>query len=267
MKTKNGANEKKQRERFYLDHFIKVTGLCPLCIEPGADPPDFVVILGGRRIAVEITEFHSGAKGTDNSPRRAVEEEWDRLRRLIEKERAGDAILKEIGTQVFFKGLRVPSRRERAQFVSALLAFVRKEAGSLTRNRTRFGEFGDDFPLLQAYLKCLDIYIAGCYISWEWNHNAAWVGLGENELCNILRPKLGKPRIDGVDEYWLLVVSGPHLSQSLGVPQIEEIRTWQQLNAHLGQGPYDRIYVFQYMVNRVLLWKPSVGWNEGCPPS
>lgn len=264
MKTKNGVSEKKQREFCYLENFLKAMGLCPRRIEPGAEPPDFVIFLGDRRIAVEITEFHSGAKGTDDSPRRAVEEEWEKLRQLIEKERENYAILKEIGAKLFFKKLHVPSTPEHNQFVSELLAFVLKEGRNLTSERTRFKEFGGAFPLLQAYLKCLDLYIAGCYISWEWNHNIAWVGLDENELCNIVRPKLGKPRINGVDEYWLLVVSGPYLSQSMGIPQIEEIRNWQQLNVDLGKGPYDRIYVFQYMVDRVLLWTPSARWHEVC---
>ena len=78
------AQEQENRERFYLDKLLTALRMKPDSVERGANPPDFLLTLDGSRIAVEVTEFHS-ATDVGGHPRRAVEEEWQKIQCLFEQ--------------------------------------------------------------------------------------------------------------------------------------------------------------------------------------
>jgi hypothetical protein len=251
-----------ERERFYLDKFLVVLRMTPESIERGANPPDFILFQNKKKIAVEVTDFHSDAAGPEGHPRRLIEEEWTKLQQLIERERKHYPDLNNISGLLFFKKLLVPSRVESPQFVKELLDFSADSLNSFTGKVGDFSSFGTNFSLLRKYLKRLHLAIVDCYITWEWNHSASSVGLNDSEMKKTISRKLGIPRPKGVSENWLLIVSGHQLSQSMGLPDVEKLNGFQEVNEALKNGPYDKVFVFQYMFDRVLLWDPSIGWIE-----
>jgi len=103
---------------------VKKEDIEPEFIERGDDPPDFIVTIDGKRVAIEETEFHSNATGANGRPRRAVEEEWRKLQQLIERERKQFPDLDRVNGLLFFKCLQVPSMREWPAFVKELLVFA-----------------------------------------------------------------------------------------------------------------------------------------------
>lgn len=256
-----GQNQEK-RERFYLDKFLVVLQMAPESIERGANPPDFILTQGKKRMAVEVTEFHSDATGPARHPRRLIEQEWAKLQQLIERERKRYPDLNNISGLLFFNKLAVPSRVECPQFVRELLDFSRNCLKSLTEKGGDFSSFGTNFPLLRKYLKRLHLAIVECYITWEWNHSASSVGLNESEIKKSISRKLEIPHPKGVSENWLLIVSGHQLSQSMGLPDVQKLNAFNEVNNMLKNGPYDKVFIFQYMFDRILLWEHSGNWKE-----
>lgn len=257
-----GNNAQEREERFYLGRFLEALQLEFDVVQRGADPPDFILTLAGKHTSVEMTEFHSGARGDNGLPRRAVEEEWRKFQRLFESAREQYADLNHIMGLAFFKALEVPPRREQMPFAKELLEFGHQKLPYLTKDGSDFSQFGSSSPLLGKYLKRLRLWDAGCFTSWEWNHMAAGVGLTERELLDIILPKIKVGRPKETNENWLLMVSGHQLSQSIGLPHVDVLREYGELNKALTCGPYDRVYIFQYMFGRVLLWQLAQGWME-----
>jgi len=253
--------DKERKERFYLDEFFRTLSTKPESVKRGDDPPDFIAIIDGKRIAIEETEFHSSATGANGHPRRAIEEEWQKFQKLIEQERMKDSDLNKVYGRLSFKCLQVPSRNEQATFVEELLEFSRGRLKSLTGKRSDFTSFGQSFPLLSKYLRKFQLSTVCGGLTWEWN-DGRWVGLSESELQKTISGKLNIARPTNAEENWLLVVSGHQLSQSMGLPNVEKLRSFNQLNEDLVGGPYDKVYIFQYMFESILLWQPSDGWTE-----
>jgi len=251
-----------ERERFYLDKFLVVLRMTPESIERGANPPDFILAQAKKQIAVEVTEFHSDATGPGGHPRRLIEEEWAKLQKLIEQERKHYPVLNNISGLLFFKNLALPSRVERPQFVRELLEFSQNSLNSITGKGKDFNSFHTSLPLLGRYLRKLHLQPVNCYITWEWNHSASSVGLNESEMKKTISRKLEIPRPESVSENWLLIVSGHQLSQSMGLPDVEELNAFEEVNGALKNGPCDKVFIFQYMFDRVLLWELSSGWIE-----
>lgn len=256
------GQKQEKRERFYLDKFLIALRMTPKSIQRGDDPPDFILAQAKKQIAVEVTEFHSDATGPGGHPRRLIEEEWAKLQKLIEQERKHYPGLNNISGLLFFKKLAVPSHVERPQFVRELLEFIQNSLNSLTSKGKDFNSFHTSLPLLGRYLRKLHLQPVNCYITWEWNHSASSVGLNESEMKRTISKKLAIPRPKNVSENWLLIVSGHQLSQSMGLPDVKELNAFEEVNGALKNGPCDKVFVFQYMFDRVLLWELSSGWIE-----
>ena len=259
--TRRIENQEK-RERFYLEKFLEALRITVESIQRGANPPDFVLTQVKKQIAVEVTEFHSNATGPGGHPRRLIEEEWAKLQQVMKRERKHYPDLDNILGLLFFKKLSVPSRVERPQFVRELLHFSRNSLKSLTKKGVDFSSFDITFPLLRKYLRRLHLGLAECYITWEWNYSASSVGVNDSEMKKTISRKLEIPRPQGVSENWLLVVSGDQLSQAMGLPDVDKLESFREVNEALKTGPYDRVFIFEYMFDRVLLWELSSGWIE-----
>ena len=249
---------------------IKLDGSFESGLEPNK-APDSWITSSGKRIAVEVTEFHSGEMSPAGHRRRAVEEEWSkRLFLSINSERLKYPDLAHIQGILFFRELDVPSRPESVQFTNELLHFSCTKAGSINKEAT-FYSFGSQYSLLDKYLHSIffqkaDEAIPPEDLFWHWNHDFAWVGFTNEELYNSISSKLGKARPEGAAENWLLLVSRLSPSQSMGLAPLQEFAGCTKTNEALAQGPFDKIYVFQRAYGRVLLWEPSTGWTEVCKP-
>ena len=227
---------------------------------------DFVLQVNGKYIAVELTHFHSDRTTPLGHPHRGVEEQWwQHLLPPIEQQRIGDTTLRRVKALLCFKELLLPPRRKYGQFVGQLMEFIRKEFNTAELEAT-FRDFGPGYPLLGEYLREICVERAGEDIppellQWQWNHDVAWAGLGESELLAAILPKLDSSRPTGISDNWLLVVSGHRLSQCMGLPEVSQFKRYRQVNQALIKGPYDKVYIFQYMFGRVILWQPGTGWT------
>lgn len=260
------TEQQQEEEKFYLGHFLKVVGIEIQNKERGSDPPDFVLTtMSNRHIAIEVTEFHSGAKGADGRPRRAVEETWMRLSDAIERVRCRYEELRKMAGHLIFKKLILPSRKEQNRFVDELIEFTLKYSSEATNEWKEFSDFGAPFLLLEKYLRKIRLKPVDFYIDWDWNHSAAFIGLTEQELKTCIRDKCNVSRPTNIDENWLLVVSGWQLSQSMGFPAVEELQQYTSVNTLLGNGPYDKVYIYTYMVNGILEWSREKGCVEISP--
>ena len=251
----------KDDELFYLEQFLNCLRIKTDNIKKGNEPPDYTITIDGKDIAIEITEFHSNAKGLNNHSRREVEENWKKLRMVIRTERNKHSELKSINVNIYFKELNVPPVRDHSKFAKELVCFVIKKLGCISDKKKIFTDFQGRYNLLSIYLKELRFHNVGCYITWDWNQNAAFVGLSEKELEITISPKLKKYQPKKGYENWLLIVSGTNLSQAMGRPCIDELNKYA-INKKLVKSPFDKVYIFQYMLSRVLLWQRYIGWQE-----
>jgi hypothetical protein len=249
--------DKKDIERFYLDSFLGILNLTPSDVQH-RESPDFIVVLGGKKIGIELTYFHSDLKGIDGTPRRAIEETWKSLQKAIMKEVKKHNQLDGTYGILFFKHLEVPPKRLHERFAHELiqLSLDMVESGRVEAMP------GTEFPLLRKYLKNFLLRRPGLKITWDWNRNASSVGLTEKELIDIIRPKVEgviNYRRVIVDELWLLVVSGYRLSQAMGMLLANDLFSYENLNRLLEQSGYNKVYLYQYMLDVIFEWP---GWTE-----
>jgi len=224
-------NEKKRIEHFYLEKFFKLLGEKPEDVQEG-EAPDFIVKLHQAKLGIEVTEFHSDLKGEKCWPRRAIEENWASLQRTIMEEVEEYKELEKTNGFLSFKKMELPAKSEYREFISELMKL------SLEMVRSDYKEIkpGINYPLLNKYLRKFHLEKVGCYITWEWNHNIAWVGLTETELISAVKTKIEKIvsyKQKHIDELWLLIISGHRLSQEMGGLLSYKLNNFNQLNSLL----------------------------------
>lgn len=204
-------NNKKKIECFYLDRFFELLSEAPKNVQAG-EAPDFIVEYQGSKIGIEVTEFHSGLKGAQGWPRRLVEEAWESLQQEIMEEVGKHEELKNTNGLLFFENLELPPKSLYKDFVGEL---VQLSLGML-KSGHREVTLGNHYPLLRRYLKKFYFEQVNCYITWEWNHIASFIGLSESELINVAKPKIDKAtdyRKSHIEKLWLIIVSGVKLSR------------------------------------------------------
>jgi len=232
-------------ERFYLDHFVRLLQLHPQKIMRGPNPPDFALVNNGVRVYIEITEFHSAAKDALGRDRRCVEQDWISIRKsLTHSLRNGPR--NEISATICFKKLSVPKSRHHQQFVSEVLAFVNSKRSLIDDTEKSFCDFISG-SLLAQYLREVQLHrVHGLWITlWDWNYNSASVGLSDQELMDCTRKKLPGRKPADATEFWLLIVSGSHLSQSIGPrPGLNRLKSTSQA---LTNSNYDKVFIYQYV--------------------
>jgi hypothetical protein len=246
---------KKREECVYLENFLSLMKISPQSLECG-ESPDFVVVIDDARVGIEVTFYHSLATGADGRPRRAVEEDWTSLQSRIREQVQKSADLKHTYALLFFKNLEVPAKREHKTFVQELISF----SHYMVRTGQERGKPGEEYELLQRYLADLSIKKVGSPMTWDWNHEAAFVGLQEDELMAALEAKLRKAPIyssKGFDDLWLLVVSGYRLSQAMGLRLEYELNSFATVNEELRNSLYGKVFLFQYMLDVIYEWP---GW-------
>lgn len=230
-------------------------------IQRGEDPPDFYMVYESKRIAIEVTEYHSMRKGRSGHAWRAVEEEWRRIRDLFIKERERYPELNDVHGFLLFRGLEMPPAKKHGQFVTELLEFGISQNRTLTEERGWFHSFPSKFPLLNKYLKKIDLKKVNCYMTWDRN-SAAFVGITEEELEECVSNKIKKQHPQQIAENWLLIVSGTAMSQQIGLTPYKKFNDFARLNSRLETSSFDKVFFFQYIWERVLCWSPNKHWEE-----
>lgn len=249
-------SRQKQNERFYLDKFFALLGKMPNEIQSG-ESPDFIVILQQKRIGMELTDFHSDLKRENDRSRRAIEETWMLLQKMIMEEVGKCNELKETNGFLFFKKLELPPKSKHKKFTRELIKL------SLEMLNLDCKEImpGNNYPFLNKYLKKFRLEKVGCHTTWKWNYNVSFIGLTEIELMDTIKPKIektfGYKKEKELNELWLLITSGYRLSQAMGIHLLEKLNTYDRLNNLLSQSGYKKIYLYQYMFDVIYEWP---GW-------
>ena len=253
------CNRKKHAECFYVHRVLALLSLQPALYSCG-ESPDFSLESDGKSTGLEVTSFRSSAKGVDGKPRRAIEEEWGHLQSKIMSEVEKVPQLKGIHGFLNFHALDVPNRRQHRQFVTELLALSLRmmATDSLKANPNK-----REHHLLSHYVKTLTLERVGCYITWEWDHIAAAIGVSEVELITAITPKASKAvsylEKDEFDELWLLVVSEHRLSQTIPRISVEKLNSYETLNKELQKSGFAKVLLYQYMFDVVYEWP---GWKK-----
>jgi hypothetical protein len=52
-------DDKKSKELVYLKEFLKLYGVSPIKIYFDVESPDFIINCSGKKIGIELTEYHS----------------------------------------------------------------------------------------------------------------------------------------------------------------------------------------------------------------
>ncbi len=246
-------------EEFYLKNFLSLINWNDSSIARGDDPPDYIIVSPQKKkIATEITEFHSDATGEGGIPRRSIEETWKKLQDAISQERKAYNEFDDIACYLRFSKLKVPPKREHREFANQLLSFVKEKLKDVSGFHQDFEP--PDKSLLTEYLKFVRIAKVNCYYTWEWNHSGGMVGLNEVELINIVKAK-SKSVGDGYDQTWLLIVSGHTISQNMGIVYVEDLKGFNELNDALSKSQYDEVFIYQYMLDRVLEWSKDYSFK------
>jgi len=247
--------KKKENERFYLDKFLALLGKVADEIHP-EEFPDFIVSIATKKIGIELTDFHSDLKGESGKPRRAVEEAWLLIQGTIMEEVKKRNKLKETFGFLSFKKLELPPKSKYKIFADELIKLSLEMIDSDCQEIKPLG----NYPLLSKYLEKFCLERAGCYITWQWNHNASSVGITETRLINATKSKIEKVvnyKEKNIDELWLLIVSGHRLSQAMGLNLHHKLNTFDQLNNFLKHSGYNKIFIYQYMFDVIYKWP---GW-------
>jgi len=137
--------------------------------------------------------------------------------------------------------------------------------GGLSSEHKRYRTFCEKYPHLNRYLEYLELKYVGCYMFWDWRHNADHVGLQEDELYSIIRDKIDKHVQSQFDENWLLITSGTQMSQQMGHLFVGRMNEFSEILDLMDESPFDRIYIYDYVQSRVVLWTVSKGWEDVLP--
>src|SRR4051812_22385005 len=116
------ANQK-DCERRTLDAVLAALGVRPDQEPTEGETPDFMVVLSGRMIGIEITMYRSGATVDDGTGRRQVESEWELLKAASDRYRSEHPELHGINVGLMFAA-SVPPRKQHAEFMAEVAAFV-----------------------------------------------------------------------------------------------------------------------------------------------
>lgn len=257
----NNQEIQEQAEQAYLEKFLERLQYDYSDIIRGEDPPDFYFKIQEKRIAVEITDYHSGRSNDNNHRWRMVEEERDKIRDLLNRKVSLHENLKGIHVHIIPRGLSLPSRKEYDPFTDEIISFIESKIGILQSQRVRDKKFLPEFSLLNQYVSRIYANKVNAKMFWDISQTAS-VGVSEEEFINTIEPKLGKPRPSDINENWLLIVSGARMSQSIGLHHHDHYNDFSQVNTMLENGPFEQIYIYDYMFSRILGWNLEEGWEE-----
>jgi hypothetical protein len=170
----------KESERRTLDAVLSALGVRADQEPDGGETPDFTLLLSGRAIGVAITMYRSGAAVEDGTGRRLAENEWELLKTASDRFRNEHPELRDINVGLMFTA-SVPPRKQHAEFIAEIAAFVRDHAGELSSQDLTFWPPSFTAPLT---------------------------------IADIVAEKSGK-RFRPADEIWLVIQCGTRISEMM----------------------------------------------------
>lgn len=265
MNIKKGLlmDDKKSKELVYLKEFLKLYGLSPKKINFDVESPDFIIDYSGKKIGIELTEYHSLQEVLGHS-RREVESNWKRIQGEIYKKIKLDKELMGICVSIFFRKVFLPSRRESLSFIDELInctkEFIMKSKKSVL--------IPEKYKTLSKYVDEIDIYKIGgnSHLIWNSNLNVGFVGIKEEELIKTIMPKIKKTKkylLKKLDELWLLVAFGPLISQTVQPRLKFKLEEFKTLNSIIGKSSYKNIFLYLYLYDVIYRWPNWIKFGKG----
>lgn len=250
--------EQKQRERSVLDYYLRTIGLGGKVV--AQERPDFVVTDRGRRIGVEITEYHQPTHSGHKFSRTQVEAEWEKIRAAVVEYRGSHTGLENLNVLLSFTDLIVPNEKQHYEFIRAIHKEIEGAKPDLS-DRFMTIRIDDQHPaVLRRHLEKIDVRVANCYMEWDWNHMVASVGTSDDELISILGAKLGLQRAEEIDELHLVVAGdGPTGGTYIGYLSPKLLDSFASLNKALERSDYNVVAILNY--EETCTWRPSQGWS------
>jgi hypothetical protein len=212
------------------------------------------VLVSGRTIGVEITTYQSGATVDGGTERRKVENEWDLLHRASETFRDGRPELRNINVGLMFSG-PVPPRRQHAEFIEEIAAFIPGHATELTSEDSAYWPPSFSSTLMRAYLRTLYLRVDQ-YAVWHSNLAGGYVARPDGTIAAIVAEKSTK-RFRPTDELWLVIQSSPRISEMmLDILGVEDFSSVPSLDPFA----FSRVFVLAF--TGAYEWQRGAGWRK-----
>jgi len=243
---------------------LNLLGEEPIQIEKG-EAPDFIIDLRGKKIGVEIIEYHSSLKGIDGRPRRQFEESKDSLYKTLKEEASKYPELGGIDGYLFFNDMIAIRKSERREVVNEILQLALERIRGADKNWKCIEiEIDPEKSCLLGKYRIEKIRLYNTsyphHITWG-GVDASFIGLEQNELIDSIRKKISKAkdyRQKELNELWLLIVSTSRLSQGMPPEDLSyKLSGFDQLNNLLKNSAYDKVYLYQSNFAIIYEWP---GW-------
>jgi hypothetical protein len=239
----------KESEWETLDRVLDGLGVRPDQQPIDGETPDFMLLLSGRAIGVEITMYRSGDTVEDGMGRRQVENEWELLKVAADRFRDRNPQFRDINVGLMFTA-SVPPRKQHAEFIGEIASFIADHAGALSSQDQAFWPQQFTTPLMGKFLQSLHLR-AGQYAEWHSNLAAGYVARPNRTISDIVVEKSGK-RFRPADELWLVIQCGTRISEMmLDLTGVEDFASVPSLNPYV----FERVFV--------LAWTGAYEWRRG----
>jgi hypothetical protein len=254
--------DQKDSERRTLNAVLEALGVRPDQEPDQGETPDFTLLLSGRTIGVEITMYRSGATVEDGTGRRQVENEWELLKVASDRFRGDHPDFRDINVGLMFAA-SVPPRRQHAEFIAEIAAFVRDHATELSSNDLTFWPPSFASPLMRTFLRTLYLR-TDRFAEWHSNLAGGYVARPDQAIAAIVAEKSGK-RFRPSDELWLAIQCGTRISEMmLDIMGVDDFNSVPSLEPCV----FSRVFVLAF--TGAYEWQRGVGWRKlsgGSAPS
>jgi hypothetical protein len=223
------------------------------------ETPDFTAMLSGRTIGIEITMYRSGETVDDGKGRRQVESEWELLKAASDRYRAEHPDLHDINVGLMFAA-SVPPRKQHAEFIAEITAFVRDHARELSSTDVTFWQPAFTAPLMRAYLRTLYLR-TDRFAEWYSNLAGGYVARPDSTIAAIVAEKSSK-HYRSADELWLAIQCGTRISEMmLDIMGVEDFAAVPGLDASVFSRVFVLAYTGAYEWQRGAAWRKLTGEN------
>ena len=244
----------KDSERWTLDAVLEALSVCPEQAPAEGETPDFMVLLSGRTIGVEITMYRSGGTVEDGTDRRKVESEWEQLKAAADCFRNENPEFREINVGLTFTA-SVPPRKQHGEFIAEITSFAHDHVGALSSQDLTFWPSAFAAPLMRKFLRTLSMR-KDRFAEWHSNLVAGYVARPDQTIADIVAEKSGK-RFRSADELWLVIQCGTRISEMmLDLMGVEDFGSVPSLKPYV----FSRVFVLAW--TGAFEWQRGAGWRQ-----
>jgi len=257
-------DNKKRNELYYLEPFLKLYGVNPTKINLNVESPDFIINYSGKKIGIELTEYHSLQEEVLGHSRREVESNWERIQGEIYKKIKLDNELMGTHVLMFLRKIILPSQGEIPSFIDELInctkIFIVEDKKSSLVPET--------YKILNKYIDRIAIYKINdtSFLKWECDINAGFIGIKEGELIKTITSKIKKAEEyfqKKIDELWLLIAFGYRISQTVQPRLKFKLEGFETLKLVLSKSSFTHIFLYLHWYDVIYRWPNWEKFGKG----